>query len=273
MSCAIHRFDASQLRLIEAQRAREGRADVFARPKSTRNVPLRPSSAQIRRLQVPSVTALSPAVSSSRRVNFEHQNREHLNDMQRQLRLQREEAKLSTISNHFAEVELRERALEALRRPRSEANRASSQEHPSNHFRDPMVSDDIQHTGITRDHTPPAYLARRIQEQRNAREQQLIAAAVLESERSFPSGRQPMDPDVAERTKQFLAQRQIELAEQLKNFSFVAAQSTSGQRRKTQLEMQLREVEEALARFQFPVVFIKTSKPQSVPDQRRMVRK
>ena len=85
-----------------------------------------------------------------------------------------------------------------------------------------------------------------------------------EAERQFPQGMQPLQPEVAEASREVLEALVKRLRRQWATFPFQLECSLIGQQRKAKLEAELREAEEALSQFQYPVIYVPASRPTLV---------
>jgi hypothetical protein len=128
------------------------------------------------------------------------------------------------------------------------------------------VAEDDRKQRNPRSNPLPTYLERRKAEVHQLRQVIEQSIAVEEAENSFPRGREPLNAAATERTREFLEDRVAELTKAIASFPFTASNSITGRERKGRLEEQLREAEAALRPFQYPVVFVKSSRPQIVKE-------
>lgn len=258
MSNLIHRYTSGEYVLLNSQRARDRRIDACAGLTSTPRATSTPSSRASQQR--------GPLHSSNdkRREQRDHQklNVSLLREVEERNKIDRENKKLQYITSQIAEQQLRDQHSGG-RRPTSTAQLATNS--PRRIVRD--MSDAAEREDAASHHHHqrlPDYLLHRIKEQREQKDLEIQAVAVADSERNFPAGQEPLNPDVTERTREFLELRVAELSKQLHDMPFRSSCSLLGQRRKADIEQQLRDAESALARFNFPVVFVRASKPRPV---------
>jgi hypothetical protein len=115
----------------------------------------------------------------------------------------------------------------------------------------------------------PPYLIARHEEQANARLAKEQQQAVREAERQFPNGKQPLQPEVAEASREVLEALVARLRRQWATFPFEMECSLVGKQRKAKLEMELRNAEEALQQFQYPVIYVPASRPKLVVNRKK----
>lgn len=260
MSQAIHHYTPSELRLLRCQRTRDRQADAMAsaRPSSAPSAFLGGTSSRggARRQERP--------VAPPQAANHKQLNLELLKNMQELNSVRREESKLTELAQRYQQEKFR-CAMSAKAQQEAIEQLAAKSPRRGGGIRDMTAEtqrDDLLEATHSSHGTIPSYLAKRIAEQRSLRAQREQAAAVRESERAFPVGKEPMNPDMSERAREFLELRLKELEDALRNFPFRLECSLLGQRKKSELESQLRDVEVALAKFQFPVVFVESRKPK-----------
>ncbi|CUG03413.1 Hypothetical protein, putative [Bodo saltans] len=277
MSNLVHRYTPTEYVLLNSQREKDRRIDACAGLVST---PRAAAGGRLLQQQQPRPLSASGSQqhhsTERRRVTTGAPSRDAqklninlLREVEERNKLDRENKKLAYITTQMAEI--------ALREQHSGHRHASTTEQLARSPRRNVVIRDMSDAAELDDqrraaHSQqrlPDYLQARIKEQREQKDMEAQAIAVAESERAFPTGQEPLNPDVTERTREFLEMRVAELAKQLRDVSFRASCSLVGQRRKADIEQQLRDAESALARFNFPVVFVRTSKPRPVLNQLR----
>lgn len=272
MSTLIHRYSPSENVLLNSQRAKERRFDACS--TLTPRGGSAGAARSLQRVAGSGSACRQSTVSVDRRhVHLDHQkmNVELIREVEERNKLNKETQKLAHMSTQIAEDVLRAQHSGGRRRPSREELASIS---PRKLVRDMSATaqrEDDAYNGHAnqRRERIPEYLVHRIEEQREQKAMEAQAVAVAESERGFPKGQEPLNPDVTERTREFLEIRVAELDKQLRDFSFRSGCSILGQRKKADLEQQLRDAETALARFNFPVVFVRCSKPRPVLERRR----
>jgi hypothetical protein len=266
MSNIVHRYTPTEYVLLNSQRNKDRRIDACAGLIST------PRGASSLSRQRPLSSSGSQQRSAERRPAAPTRDAQKLNynllrEVEERNKLDKENKKLAYITTQMAEHALREQHSGRRQASSTEQLARSPQRNVIRNMSADAEREDERRAAYHQ--RLPEYLYDRINEQRQQKEMEAQAAAVEESERAFPAGQEPLNPDVTERTRDFLEMRVAELAKQLRDVSFRSSCSLVGQRRKADIEQQLRDAESALARFNFPVVFVRTSKPRPVLHQLR----
>lgn len=288
MSVAIRHYDPHQRRLLESQKQRDRQAQLFA-TSTPRSLTSHSVASSARRASSASNKPQQKA-SAEGSNRFQALNHELLVSVEEKNRRQHEEDRLAAISRQLADDALRQRSVaivtprpltavarcdaHAQSRPTPLTCKSPRKQHPAIVCdRSQEVAADDERDQLQREThvscnpltqrpcSMPSYLVMRIHEQRKAAMERQRFEDAKRAAKSFPKGTEPLDPHVAERTRLFLVERAEEISCQLRRFPFASALTMSGARKKAELEAQLNDVEAALLKFQYPVVFVKASHP------------
>ncbi len=211
----------------------------------------------------------------SRVTNFERLNRQFLREVQEKNR-QALHQSIRTVGREVkSEVVLREKnshtahptaiqelSLPSPRRARegTQAQRfavADSVGNDTSFVSNSSGADDpLQRSGVV-----PPYIEQAKDQSRMRGGERVALKQLAIAEAEFPPGTEPLSPARTFRSREFFEAQVAELSQKLRDFSFRQAQSLLGQKRKAELEQALRQAEEQLLIFQYPVVFVHTNRP------------
>ena len=272
MSALVVHYDPSQRSCFLRESKRDRQASIFEKA-----APLNGSIICSQSRQQPRTTS----VAKAKRTNFEKQNFEFIREQQQKNRQAFSQSVRHVGHEVKCEVLLRDKNSQAVRaatvdelaqpsprksRTGTAAQRFAVADNSSFSMADGAQSVDSLQRSVA---LVPPYLEKAIDDSRMRGGERVALQQLAVAEAEFPPGTEPLSPMRTERSREFFETQVKELSQKLAEFSFAKGQTLLGQQRKSQLEQALRQAEEQLLIFQYPVVFVHTRRPVAAPPARK----